>query len=107
MANMRECSFLKDKCGVRERVTKAKRPRQHRMLWGGNLRVRSRRLAAHGRETCEDSHVTAVARTSKDSFEAASTGQKTQYYVGVVKDKRTGKNGLEFLIVWREYPTLT
>jgi hypothetical protein len=59
------------------------------------------------RETCEDSHVTAVARTSKDSFEAASTGQKTQYYVGVVKDKRTGKNGLEFLIVWREYPTLT
>ena len=29
-----------------------------------------------------------------------STGQKTHYYVGVVKDKRTGKNGLEFLIGW-------
>ena len=47
----------------------------------------------------EDSHDTAVTRTSKNSLEA-STGQKTQYYVGVVKDKRTGKNGLEFLIGW-------
>ncbi len=44
----------------------------------------------------EKSHVTAVTQTSKNPFEA-STGQKTQYYVGVVKDKRTGKNGLEFL----------
>ncbi len=68
--------------------------------------MRSRRLAAHGRETCEDSHVTAVTRTSKNSSEA-STGEKTQYYVVVVKDKRTGQNSLEFLIVWREFLTLT
>jgi hypothetical protein len=46
----------------------------------------------------EKSHVTAVTRTSKNPFEV-SIGQKAQYYVGVVKDKRTGKmNGLEFLI---------
>ena len=39
----------------------------------------------------EKSYVKAVTRTSKTPFEA-STGQKTQYYVGVVKDKRTEKN---------------
>jgi hypothetical protein len=44
------------------------------------------------------SHVT---RTGTHPFEA-STGQNAQYYVGVVKDKRTGKNGLEFLIGWRD-----
>jgi hypothetical protein len=47
----------------------------------------------------EKSYVKAVTRTSKTPFEAsASTGQKTQYYVGVVKNTRTGKNGLEFHI---------
>ncbi len=49
----------------------------------------------------EESHVT---RTSENRFDAA-TGQKTQYYVGVVKDKRTGKDGLEFLIGWRDIHT--
>ena len=56
-----------------------------------------------GGKVNEKSHVTAVTRTSKSPFEA-STGQKTQYYVGVLKDKRTGKNGLAFLIGWRDYP---
>ncbi len=35
-----------------------------------------------------------VPRTGKNPFKV-SRGQKTHYYVGVVKDKRTGKNGLE------------
>jgi hypothetical protein len=39
----------------------------------------------------------------KNPFEE-STGQKTQYYVGVLKDKRTGKNGLEFLLGWCDCP---
>ena len=32
------------------------------------------------------------------------TGQKNYWYVSLVKDKRTGKNGLEVLIGWRDYP---
>ena len=32
-----------------------------------------------------------------------SSSQDTEYFVRVVKDKRTGKNGLEFLIGWRDY----
>ena len=48
----------------------------------------------------EKFHVT-VTRTRKNPFEA-STGQTTQYYVSVMKDKLTGKNGVEFLIGWRE-----
>ena len=50
----------------------------------------------------EKSHVTTVTRTRKSLFEV-STGQKTQYCVGAVKDKRTGKNGLEFLIGLCDY----
>ena len=33
-----------------------------------------------------------------------ASGRKTQYYVRVVKDRRTAKNGLEFLIGCRDYP---
>jgi len=36
----------------------------------------------------------------RNPFEA-TTFQKTQYYVGVVKDKRTEKNGYEFSLVVR------
>ena len=31
-----------------------------------------------------------------------SSSQNTEYFVRVVKDKRTGKNGAEFFIGWRE-----
>jgi hypothetical protein len=45
---------------------------------------------ACGKSASEESNVT---RTRENPFEA-STGQKTQYYVGVVKDKRTGSSSL-------------
>ena len=45
---------------------------------------------AGGKSVSEGSNVT---RTSETPFEA-STGQKTQYYVGVVKYKRTGSSSL-------------
>ena len=73
--NNQSISLLIVEKGVRERVTKAKRPRQPRML---RWKICEREVSVH------------------------------EYYVGVVKDKRTGKNGLEFRIGWRcdrrDYP---
>jgi hypothetical protein len=43
---------------------------------------------------------------NKNPFEKSSSKQ-TAYFVRVVtKDKRTGKNGPEFLIGWRDFPLL-
>jgi hypothetical protein len=77
---------------VRERVTKAKTSSDA----SGGKSV-SEKSQPTGGKVNEKSHVT---RTSKNPFET-STGQKTQLYVGVVKDKMTGKNDLEFLFGWR------
>jgi hypothetical protein len=45
-------------------------------------------------------------RTSKNPFQKSSSNQ-TEYFVRVVtKEKRTGKNGPEFLIGWRDFPLL-
>ena len=41
--------------------------------------------------------------TSKNPYEKSSS-HHTEYFVRVVKDKRTGKNGTEFLIGWRDFP---
>ena len=41
--------------------------------------------------------------TSKNPFEKSSS-HRTEYFGSVVKDKRTGKNGTEFLIGWRDFP---
>jgi hypothetical protein len=66
--NNQSISLLIVEKGVRQRVTKAKRPRQTLML---RWKICEREVSAH------------------------------EYYVGVVKDKWTGKNGLEFRIGWR------
>ncbi len=47
----------------------------------------------------EKSHVT---RTSNNLFEKSNT--KTQFFVREVKDRRMTKNGVEFLIEWRDFP---
>jgi hypothetical protein len=52
--------------------------------------IREGRVSATGGKVSEKSHVT---RTSENPFDA-STGHKMQYYVGVVKDKRTGSSSL-------------
>jgi hypothetical protein len=44
-----------------------------------------------------------VTRTSNNSFET-SRSEKPQYFVDVVKDKRTKNNNLEFLIGWCDFP---
>ena len=44
-----------------------------------------------------------ATRTSNNPFEA-SRSEKPQYFVDVVKDKRTKNNNLEFLIGWRDFP---
>jgi hypothetical protein len=83
----------KDKRGKRsvEAGDKGKKVKADSDASGGNSVIE----ALTSREKVrEKSHVT---RTSQKPFES-STGQKTQYYVGVEKDKRTGKNGLEFRI---------
>ena len=43
-----------------------------------------------------------VTRTSNNLFETSNT--KTQFFVREVKDRRTTKNGVEFLIGWRDFP---
>jgi hypothetical protein len=42
-----------------------------------------------------------VTRTSKNLFEKY-THQTSEYFVDVVKDRRMSKNGVEFLIGWRQ-----
>jgi hypothetical protein len=42
-----------------------------------------------------------ATHTSKNPIRKSSS-QNTQYFVRVVKDNRTGKNGAEFFIGWRE-----
>jgi hypothetical protein len=49
----------------------------------------------------EKSQVTGVHQ--QEPFEKSSS-HHTEYFVRLVKDKRTGKNGAEFLIVWRDFP---
>jgi len=55
---------------------------------------------AGGKSVSEKSQAT---HTSKNPFEKSS-GQHTEYFVRVVQDKRTGENGAEFLIGWRDLP---
>ena len=54
---------------------------------------------AGGQSVCEKSQVT---RTSKNLFEKSNS--KTQYFVREVKGTRMTKNGVEFLIGWRDFP---
>ena len=44
-----------------------------------------------------------VRRTSNNPFEV-SRSEKPQYFVDVVKDKRTKNNNVEFLIGWCDFP---
>ena len=44
-----------------------------------------------------------MTRSSVNPFEV-SRRDKSQYFVDVVKDKRTKNNNLEFLIGWRGFP---
>ena len=55
---------------------------------------------AAGKSVSEKSQATS---TSKYPFEK-SCSQHTEYFVRVVKDKRTRKNGAEFLIGWLDFP---
>ena len=43
-----------------------------------------------------------ATRTSKNVFEKSNS--KTQYFVREVKGRRMTKNGVEFLIEWRDFP---
>ncbi len=43
-----------------------------------------------------------ATRTSKNVFEKSNS--KTQYFVREVKGRRMTKNGVEFLIGWRDFP---
>jgi hypothetical protein len=52
-----------------------------------------------GQSVSEKSQVT---RTSKNVFEKSNS--KTQYFVREVKGRRMTKNGVEFLIGWRDFP---
>ncbi len=54
---------------------------------------------AAGQSVSEKSQVT---RTSKNVFEKSNS--KTQYFVREVKGRRMTKNGVEFLIGWRDFP---
>ena len=54
---------------------------------------------AGGQSVSEKSQVT---RTSKNLFEKSNS--KTQYFVREVKGTRMTKNGVEFLIGWRDFP---
>ena len=54
---------------------------------------------AGGQSLSEKSQVT---RTSKNVFEKSNS--KTQYFVREVKGRRMTKNGVEFLIGWRDFP---
>ena len=83
----------KDSVGVGDKGKKAKTASDA----SGGKSV-SEKTQPTGGNVSEKSHVT---RTGNHPFEV-STGQKTQYYGGVVKDKWTGKNVLEFLIGCRD-----
>ena len=52
-----------------------------------------------GQSVSEKSQAT---RTSKNVFEKSNS--KTQYFVREVKGRRMTKNGVEFLIGWRDFP---
>ena len=54
---------------------------------------------AGGQSVSEKSQAT---RTSKNVFEKSNS--KTQYFVREVKGRRMTKNGVEFLIGWRDFP---
>ena len=54
---------------------------------------------AGGQSVSEKSQVT---RTSKNVFEKSKSN--TQYFVREVKGRRMTKNGVEFLIGWRDFP---
>ena len=54
---------------------------------------------AGGQSVSEKSQTT---RTSKNVFEKSNS--KTHYFVREVKGRRMTKNGVEFLIGWRDFP---
>ena len=53
-----------------------------------------------GKSVSEKSQTT---RTSKHLFEKCT---HQEYFVDVVKDRRMSKNGVEFLIGWRDFPNI-
>ena len=55
-----------------------------------------------GKSVSEKSQSTS---TNKNPFEKSSSNQ-TEYFVLLFKDKRTGKNGPQFLIEWCDFPFL-
>ena len=68
--------------------------------WGGETGKKAKATQYVGDQSvCEKSQVT---WTSKNLFEKSNS--KTQYFVREVKDRRMTKNGVEFLIGWRDFP---